>query len=186
MTSGTHAQNFPESEMTLTPDAAAALERGHKLAVVTDDDDDALAATRTLAARLAAAHGLDVVLYDRSEETWMDHPHPSGPYRRDELDGRQRRHLREQLAEFERAGVDAVAWIATVPSITEIVDVVTDLDVDTILLPEVTEHPKLLDRLKAESPAKVVEQMVGLDLHSSTAVLVFDGDQVTIEPPPVP
>ena len=181
MTSGAHASR---TNVTVTPPAAAALDRGRKLAVATDADDDDLAASRALALELAAEHDLEIVLYDRSEETWMDHPHPSGPLGRDELDGSERSHLATQLEEFEQAGITAKAWIATVPSITEIVDVVRELGVDTILLPAKIEHPKLLDRLKGESPAKVVERITEFNLGEPVAVLVVRDDSLVVEEPP--
>jgi hypothetical protein len=182
MTSGTHV---PKTNVTLSPSATTALERGRKLAVATDADDDDLAASRMLALALAAEHDLEVVLYDRSEETWMDHPHPSGPLTRDELtsDG-ERGHLATQLAEFEQAGVTATAWVATVPSITEIVDVVRELGVDTIILPSDLEHPKLLDRLKGESPAKVVERITEINLGEPVAVLVVREGELVVQDVP--
>jgi hypothetical protein len=186
MTSGAPV---PRSDVSVSPAAADALERGRKLAVATDADDDDLAATRALALGLAIEHDLEVVLYDRSEETWMDHPHPSGPLTRADLGGDaagdgERGHLVTQLTEFEEAGVTATAWVATVPSITEIVDVVRELGVDTIILPTELEHPKLLDRLKGESPAKVVERITEINLGEPVTVLVVrDGSLVVQDMP---
>lgn len=161
-------------DLASTPSDAAvdALTAAHKLAVVTDDDDAHLAATRRLGAQLAARHDLDVVLYDRSQETWMDHPHPSGPCDVTELDERAASHLAPQLDEFAALGVHAVPWIATVPTITEIVDVIRELDVDVILLPEQLDRPKLLDRLKGKQPADIVAEIAALNLEQPVPVLV--------------
>ncbi len=178
MTSSTRS-----SQRQIDPAAADALRGATKLAVATDTDDETLAATRSVAASLAAEHDLSVVLYDRSEETWMDHPHPSGVCDRADLADRDRQHIADQMVEFDQAGVDVTAWIATVPSITEIVDVVLQFGVDAILLPDSTEHPKLLDRLKNDSPADVVERIVSHNLDAPVPVLVDDGTTVRVETP---
>lgn len=169
-------------DLTSVPTAAAveALRVGSKLAVVTDDDDAELAATRDVAVELAARYDLEVVLYDRSQETWMDHPHPSGPCDRSELDERAAGHLVPQLDQFDAAGVTAVPWVATVPSLTEIVDVIRELGVDVILLPTRIENAKLLDRLKGKQPADVVKAVAELNLERRVPVLVHDGDSVGI------
>lgn len=165
---------------TPTTAAAEALRAGSKLAVVTDDDDGHLAATRALAVQLAARYDLDVVLYDRSQETWMDHPHPAGPCDRSDLAERAAGHLTPQLDQFADAGVTAVPWIATVPSLTEIVDVIRELDVDVMVLPDRIEHPKLLDRIKGKQPADVVKAIAELNLERPVPVLVHRDDTVEI------
>lgn len=169
------------TQRQIDPAAAEALRGASKIAVATDTDGETLASTRTVAASLAAEYDLSVVLYDRSEETWMDHPHPSGVCDRADLADRDRQHLADQMVEFDDAGVDVMAWIATVPSITEIVDVVMQAGVDIILLPDEIDHPKLLDRLKADSPADVVERIVSHNLDAPVPVLVDDGSTIRVE-----
>lgn len=173
----------PTAPRQIDPAAADALRGATKLAVATDTDDETLAATRSVAASLAAEYDLSVVLYDRSEETWMDHPHPSGVCDRSDLPDRGRQHIADQMVEFDDAGVDVTAWIATVPSITEIVDVVLQAGVDLILLPDETDHKTLLDRLKADSPADVVERIVSHNLDAPVPVLVDDGETISVETP---
>ena len=169
------------TQRQIDPAAADALRGATKLAVATDTDDETLAATRSVAASLAAEYDLAVVLYDRSEETWMDHPHPSGVCDRSDLADRDRQHIADQMVEFDDAGVDVTAWIATVPSITEIVDVVLKAGVDLIMLPDQIDHKKLLDRLKADSPADVVERIVSHNLDAPVPVLVDDGEAIRVE-----
>ena len=171
------------TQRQIDPAAADALRGASKLAVATDTDDETLAATRSLAASLAAEYDLAVVLYDRSEETWMDHPHPSGVCDRSDLADRDRQHLADQMVEFDDAGVEVTAWIATVPSITEIIDVVMQAGVDVLLLPNEIGSPTLLDRLKADSPADVVERIVSHNLDAPVPVLVDDGETVRVEDP---
>jgi hypothetical protein len=168
--------------LTSAPTAAAddALRAATKLAVVTDDEDAHLAATRRLGAQLAARHDLDVVLYDRSQETWMDHPHPSGPCDVSELDDRAASHLAPQIEEFTALGIDAAPWIATVPTITEIVDVIRELGVDLILLPEQLDKASLIDRLRGKQPADVVREVAALNLERPVPVLVDRGGTVEV------
>jgi len=160
----------------LSDDAAGVLSRHSRLAVPTDADDDTLRELREAAIDLAVRFDLEVVLYDRSEETWMDHPHPKGVCDRSEIDGERRPHLVEQLDEFVARGVPTSAWIATVPSLTEIVDVIREVDVDVVLVPEHTDGSKLLDRLKTSEPSEIVERVATLNLERPVAVLVRHDD----------
>lgn len=149
-----------------TDPVPAAIEQVRRLAIATDDSDEALARVRHVALGLAQTHGFEVVLYDRSHERWADHPHPEGPLTADELDGRDDRgHLVEQLRDFEAAGVRATAWLATVPALTAILDVLQALDVDAVMLPESLDEPTLADRLQSGStPATMVQRVAELNL----------------------
>ena len=163
-------------------EAAAALDGASTMAIVTDEHDANLAATRAVAIELAGRFGLSIMLYDRSQETWMDTPHPSGPCERNELDERARSHLNPQLDEFDAAGIHATTYISTVPTITEIVDVI-EHGVDVILLPAKLEHPKLLDRLKGERPADIVDRVAAMGLDHPVPVLVHAGTKVDLVGP---
>ena len=176
----TPSATAPHDQLTVTTTAADALARAGKLAIVTDADDERLAATRGLALALALEHDLDVVLYDRSEETWMDHPHPAGPCNRSDLDPRDRTHLAAQLDEFELAGVSATSWIATVPAIAEIVDVIREVDVDIVLLPDRIGHRRLFDRLRSKRPADIVVEAAALNLERPVPVLVHRADTIDV------
>ena len=59
----------------------------------------------------------------------------------------------QQLKQFFVTAIDAAPWIATVPTITEIVDVIRELGVDLILLPEELDKASLIDRLRGKQPA---------------------------------
>lgn len=176
----------PEFAHDLSDAAIQGLDRSRRLAVPTgDDDDDALRVLRTTAIDLAVRFDLEVVLYDRSEETWMDHPHPAGPCDLDSIDREKRPHLIEQLDGFAARGVDASVWIATVPSLTEIVDVIRELDVDAVLVPEDGGTSKLLDKLKPGGPAEIVERVAALNLEVPIAVLVrHDDGTITVADSP--
>lgn len=165
-----------------SPDADGVFASLHQVVVPTDADDDALAVARVTATRLAAEHGWSLVLYDRSDERWTDTPHPSGPLTRDQVPD-DRRHLGEQMDEIAAAGVDVTAWLSTVPSLTAVLDVVQELDVDGVVVPADADRTTLVDRLtgSSESAAQlesVVDRNVG---EPSPVFMTIDGDgNVTI------
>jgi hypothetical protein len=169
----------------LSDAAADALSRSRRVAVPTDSDDATLRDLRAAAIDLAVRFDLEVVLYDRSEETWMDHPHPTGLCDREAIDAERRPHLVDQFDELAARGITPSVWIATVPSLTEIVDVVREVDVDTILVPAGNDGGKLLDRVKSDGPAEIVERVTALNLEAPVDVLVrHDDGSVTLATPP--
>ena len=152
---------------------SSAIEQVRRVAIATDESDDALARVRQVALGLAATHGFDVVLYDRSHERWTDHPHPQGPVTADDLDGMDRDHLVAQLREFEAAGVGATAWLATVPALTAMLDVLQAMDVDAVMLPDSLDEPKMADRLQSgSSPSTMVQRVAELNMQRPP--LVFE------------
>ena len=155
-------------DQTLTP----ALEGVRRVAIATDDSDEALAHVRRVVLGLARTFGFDVVLYDRSRERWTDHPHPKGPVSADELEGTDRDHLVHQLRDFEASGVSATAWLATVPALTAMLDVLQSLDVDAVMLPESLDEPKLMDRLQIGSTPPAMVQRIA-ELNMQRPPLVF-------------
>lgn len=166
----------------LSPEAAAAVTGLRRVAVPTDADDDQLAHSRHVATRLAAEHGWELVLYDRSKETWMDHPHPRACVTADELDADEWEHLVRQLRDVEAAGVAATAWLATVPSLTAMVDVALELSLDGVVLPADLGKPKLMDRLlEGDDPAERVERVAHLQLGDDAPVfLEVDDNRVSV------
>lgn len=135
------------NDLRFTDRAVGALDAVHRLVLPTDlPGVDCLDVARAAIARVAASKQFQVVLYDRSAETWMDHPHPSGPHRADELSD-DFDALAAQLRELDAAGIDAVGWISTVPSLSEIATAVELLDADGVLLPEPSCDRTLVDRL---------------------------------------
>ena len=150
----------------IDPALSAAIEGVRRVAIATDDSDEELARLRRVVLGLARTFGFDVVLYDRSHERWTDHPHPKGPVTADELEGTDRDHLVHQLRDFEAAGVRATAWLATVPALTAMLDVLQSLDVDAVMLPESLDEPKLMDRLQIGStPPAMVQRIAELNMQ---------------------
>ncbi len=158
----------PELEMTL-PASVRGLRR---VAIATDEADESLARVRRIALGLARTHGFEVLLYDRSHERWTDHPHPTGPVTADEIVGTDREHLVRQLRNFQDAGVTASAWLATIPALTAMLDMLQALDVDAIMLPEHLDEPKLMDRLQTGATAPMMVQRIAeLSLQHPPVVL---------------
>lgn len=170
----------PDAEATT---AVAALRR---IVVPTDPGDERLARAREAALQLAVEHGWELVLYDRSHERWTDTPHPSGPVRADELDRDEWEHLVRQLRDIEAAGVTATAWLATVPALTAMIDVLQELAVDGVLLPAHLDQPRIMDRLlEGGDPAGMVERVSDLHLDPPPIVLVLDDDGgLSVQPGP--
>ena len=164
-------------DLRFTARAASALDSVHRLVVPTDlPGVDCIDVAREAVRRVAADRQFQVVLYDRSAETWMDHPHPSGPHRADDLSD-DFDTLAAQLRELEAAGIDAVGWISTVPSLTEIATAVEQVEADGVLLPEPSCDRTLVDRLTGTGdPNEEVAKSVHINAGASVVVLaVSDG-----------
>lgn len=169
-----------DTTFEIDPDAASAMADITRMVVPTDDRDDAVARTRAAALVFARTYGFEVVLYDRSDERWTDTPNASGPFTADEIDADHRPHLPGQLRDFEAAGVRATAWLATVPALTAMLDVLQDLRVDGVLLPDALDHPKLMDRIQIGSdPASMVDRVAELQMPTPPIVFVVPAEGPT-------
>ena len=166
----------------LDDDVRAIAQAANRIVIPTDSDDQSLALARRAGLGLAVDHDLDVVLYDRSQETWADTPHPSGPFDVDQIDAAERPHLVRQLEEFGAAGVTATAWLATVPSLSALFDVFNELDADAVVLPETLCRPTISDRLLGRSgPASILEHSAGDQRYGAPpTVLRVDGDRIDL------
>jgi hypothetical protein len=172
------------TEFVLRSGVREAMRQVERMIVPTDDRDAALAHARAAALELAARFDVELVLYDRSGERWTDTPHPKGPLRLLELDSDEHPHLVAQLRECEAAGVDAVAYLATLPALTAMIDALQDMEIDCVVLPRDLEHPKLMDRLQLGShPSQMVQRVSELQLGDSPVMLVVDGNVVGLVPP---
>jgi hypothetical protein len=157
----------------------------HRMIVPTDDRDAELAHARAAALELASRFDVELVLYDRTGERWTDTPHPKGPLRLLDLDADEHPHLVEQLRECAAAGVDAVAYLSTVPALTAMVDALQAMEIDCIVLPRNLQHPKLMDRLEPGAhPAQMVQRVSELQLDRSPVMLVVGDDNVIDVAPP--
>lgn len=115
--------------------------------VVTDEtDDEALARARAVAAEMAARAEVPLVLYDRSEETWGDTPHPEGPLAVDDPRLEDREHLCEQMLEARQLHADPKAWVATLPTISAIETAIVASGSDVIVVAKEM-PPNLFERI---------------------------------------
>ena len=146
----------------------------HRVVVPTDASGEAMARARAAARRLASRYGFEVVLYDRSHESWTISPHAQDLLGVDDVDAGERPHLVAQMREFIDAGVTVWAYLAIVPSITAITDAIQEHGVDGVMVPEHLEHPKLMDRLQSthSRTADLVEHIITFETDSRPTVLV--------------
>jgi hypothetical protein len=162
-------------KITITERAAALASRHDRVVVPTDDRSEAFGRARRAALQLARQHDWNVVLYDRSDERWTDTPHPVGVVGPDGIDPEQRPHLIRQLADFEAAGVTAGAFLATVPALTAMLDVIQEIDVDAILLPDELDEPTVMDRLQVgDGPGAMVARVAELQLDRRPTMYAVD------------
>lgn len=145
---GTSISSPDGTTFSLSGAATDALAAVRRVVVPTDADDDSLRRGREAALAIAGRYGTEVVLYDRSQEFWSETPHPKGPLRADELDPDTHGHLVAQLGEFADQGVQATAFLATLPSISAILDVLQDVEIDAVLMPHPLGHRTWMDRLR--------------------------------------
>lgn len=171
--------NSPDVRFTAAADTALAAVR--QLMVPTDLPGIGCVDVARQAARIAASDKqLAIILYDRSAETWMDHPHPSGPHRADELSD-EFAELADQLRELGAAGIDATAWISTVPSLSEIATAVEQTGTDAVLLPEPSCDRTLVDRLTGTGdPNADVTKSIESTTSRPVVVLTMHDDEVDV------
>jgi hypothetical protein len=144
------------------------------LLLTTDDDDPSFAAARQAMADLSRRTGAEVVLYDRSGETWGDTPHPSGPLPADDPLLDDRPHLRRQLEELGDRGVTASAWMSTLPSSSATTTPVLELDIDAVVVPMGMDR-SLADRLIPGSDmASTVQHVLDVNLPQNVLVVAVD------------
>lgn len=141
-------------------DIRTALERVQVLLTLTDDGrDTAYAESRSAAIRLAAAVGADLLLLDRTGETWIGGGGPGrGPFDAAQLrelhetssPGRGHKHghqhLLDQLEEADAAGVKARVWLAGEPGFGGLEECLHHCPVDALVLPDHLDRPSGGDR----------------------------------------
>ena len=136
------------------------------LAATDDGTDPRYEAVRRAALASARADGAGLILYDRTTESYLTNPYPSGPWS-DEgdalspgwllspqaLDAVGRGYLAEQLRAAADAGVSATAHMAVDTGATAMADAVARFAPDVVFLPQHLERPSLLDRVKRNTLA---------------------------------
>jgi nucleotide-binding universal stress UspA family protein len=134
--------------LRLTADELAALRDARRVLALTDDGTEPeLAIERTAAARVAGALHAQLVLVDRSHETWAETPHVDGPATLDQVRARGDDELAAQMARaLELGAPDVVAVTPSVPNFDAIVDSIELADADVIVVPDRLDHPRLAER----------------------------------------
>jgi len=164
---GTSISSPDGTTFSLSGTATAALATVRRVVVPTDAEDDSMRRGRDAALAIAGRYGTEVVLYDRSQEFWSETPHPKGPLRADQLDPDTHGHLIDQLRVFADHGVTASAFLATLPSISAILDVLQDVEIDAVLMPHPLGNRTWMDRLRGgrdqgEEVARVAATQLGM------------------------
>jgi hypothetical protein len=152
------------------------------IVVATDDAPDGWSRGTLLGGiAIAKAVDADVILVDRSAESYLVDPYPysevldgTRTLDRDDVVSLGRRHLADQMDEADKAGVRARAWLPRRPGprgMTELVERQADRCV--VVLPDVLTRPSLFDRIRGEVlsrwrevvPALIVVAGIGGELR---------------------
>lgn len=154
--------------------------------VATDDGSDAAySATRNAAFDLASDRGAGVILYDRTSESKLTNPYPSGPWSDeddalgpdDELDPGKlremgRRYLAEQIEEGRQRGIATRAHLAVDTGGSALSDAIRRYQPTTIVFPAAaSDEGGLLDKVSGGTVADA------LDAASADVVLVDEDGQ---------
>jgi hypothetical protein len=133
--------------------------------VATDDGGDPrYAAVRDAALADARDEGAGVVLYDRSTESYLTNPYPSGPWSSEDaalspswelspasLDAIGRGYLAQQVRDAEAVGVVTVAHLAVDRGAKALREAVGRYTPDVVYLPAHVSEPSLLDRVRGNT-----------------------------------
>lgn len=176
---GTSISSPDGTQFSLSGAATDALVGVRRVVVPTDAEDESMGRAREAAMAIAGGYGTEVVLYDRSREFWSETPHPKGLLSADQLDSDTHGHLIEQLGDFADHGVTASAYLATLPSIAAILDVLQDVEVVAVLMPHPLGHRTWMDRLRGgrdqgEEVARVAATQLGM--HPVILEVAEDGE----------
>lgn len=136
--------------------------------------NDKFVYTRRAAARLAAALDAELVLYDRSAESWADSPHHEEVC---DAEGAQRigaDELVKQFAHMSELGAPKVsAYLASIPTFGGVADAIRRVNADVIATPARMDHPKLFDRFQLPD-GDLVEHLEKMD--TSVRIVIADPD----------
>ena len=155
-------------ELTVTAETNSAL-----YLVATDDGSDPdYATTREAGLKLAEQDGANVLLYDRTSESYLTDPYPVGPWSdehdavsedteldRQMLDNLGRHYLIEQIEEAEGRGLSVRAHLARGAGAEALADAVSRYQPDLIVLPDAVDDPSLADRVRGNSLHKFTEEV---------------------------
>lgn len=137
-----------------------------------------------VAVEIAAAKGVPVTLYDRSEETWGDSQHPEGPMRAGDDLLSERPDLLNQITWLNEQGATGQGWVSTLPSISAVLSALAEIGADVVVVPD-TLSRKILERaLEGGSLAESLAEQVSRNPDVDAVVIGVDddGDATIIAP----
>lgn len=157
--------------------------------VATDDgSDSAYTVTREAGLEMAAQADAGVILYDRTSESRLTNPYPSGPWsdeddavspdselEPDTLREMGRAYLADQILDARRRGVVARAHLAVNTGAEALSDAVRRYRPTTVVFPQrATEDASFLDKVTHDTVADLLD-------HTSADVVLIDdrGDRIT-------
>ncbi len=157
--------------------------------VATDDDSDpAYTAAREAGLDRAASRSAGVILYDRTSESKLTNPYPSGPWSDEDdalspaselepetLRDMGRGYLAEQVLEGRRRGVPVRAHLAVDTGATALADAVDRYQPTMIVFPEsISDDGSFLDKVTHRSVSDLLA-----DIGARVVLIDADGNQVT-------
>ena len=158
------------------------------LAATDDGSDPRYAAVRQTALEAALADDAGLILYDRTTESYLTNPYPSGPWSDQQdalspswdlspgrLDAIGRGYLADQMRSAVDSGVVTVAHLAVDRGAKALYEAVSRHSPDAVFLPAHLSTPSLLDRVRGNTlsalaavvgvPVRLVDQGGGVTDH---------------------
>ncbi len=172
-----------------TPEIVRVVQGSSAILVATDDVSDGPSrGARMGAVGVAAAVGAQLVLYDRSAESYFVDPYPfpetpegDRPLEEQELRSLGREYLAEQVREARGAGVEARAWLPRRPGPKGMAEFLTRYPVGAVVLPDTMANPSLLDRVRRDVLERWVDVVrVPILLATSRGALRRAGEPIAI------
>jgi len=134
----------------------AAAHRPRRILVPADDGrEPAYRRAQHYAIELADLSGAELLVADRSKETWADTPHHIGPLTPAEYQQQGNHHLDELFAEASARGIEVRVWVASLPTPEGFEEAVTSNDVQLAVLPDRFDRPTWTERLFGTRMAQV-------------------------------
>lgn len=140
------------------------------LAATDDGGDPRYAAVREAARAAARADGAGLILYDRTTESYLTNPYPSGPWSDQDdalspswdlspgrLDAIGRGYLADQMRAAGDDGIVALAHLAVDRGAKALREAVSRHSPDVVFLPAHLSTPSLLDRVRGNTLTALTE-----------------------------
>lgn len=183
------AGSGPGRGAPLPPDIVRVVEGSSQILVATDDvADGPSSGARTGALGVAAAVGADLVLYDRSAESYFVDPYPfpetaegDHPLEEREVRSLGRAYLADQIREAREAGVQARAWLPRGRGPKGMAEFLARHPAGVVVLPDTIANPSLFDRVRGDVLGRWIDAVrVPVLLASSGGTLRLADEPIAI------